>query len=76
MAAKRRFGRIRELPSGQWQARYLGPDGIDRPAPQTFATKARAERWLTLQEAEIIRGDWKDPDAGRVGFRRVCGHLD
>jgi integrase len=68
MAAKRRFGRIRELPSDRWQVRYLGPDGIDRPAPQTFATKARAERWLTLQEAEIIRGDWIDPDAGRVGF--------
>lgn len=68
MAAKRRFGRIRGLPSGRWQVRYLGPDGIDRPAPQTFATKARAERWLTLQEAEIIRGDWMDPDAGRVGF--------
>jgi hypothetical protein len=24
MAAKRRFGRIRKLPSGRWQARYRG----------------------------------------------------
>ncbi len=24
---KRRFGRVRELPSGRWQARYPGPDG-------------------------------------------------
>jgi hypothetical protein len=68
MAGKRRFGRVRELPSGRRQARYKGPDGIDRPAPHTFDSKASADRWLTLQEAEIIRGDWIDPDAGRVNF--------
>lgn len=33
-----RFGRVRKLPSGRWQARYHGPDGVDRPAPATFAT--------------------------------------
>jgi integrase len=68
MAGKRRFGRVRELPSGRWQARYKGPDGTDRPAPHTFESKASADRWLTLREAEIIRGDWIDPDAGRVNF--------
>jgi integrase len=68
MAGKRRFGRVRELPSGRWQARYKGPDGIDRPAPQTFVSKSAAERWLTLTEAEIIKSDWIDPDAGRVNF--------
>jgi integrase len=68
MTGKRRFGRVRQLPSGRWQARYKGPDGIDRPAPHTFESKARADRWLALQEAEIIRGDWIDPDAGRVNF--------
>jgi hypothetical protein len=55
MVGKRRFGRVRELPSGRWQARYKGPDGIDRPAPHTFDSKASAERWLTLKEAEIIQ---------------------
>ncbi|MFE9106664.1 tyrosine-type recombinase/integrase [Actinomadura geliboluensis] len=68
MAAKRRFGRIRQLPSGRFQARYLGPDGIERPAPNTFATKKEADRWLVLKEAEITRGEWVDPDAGRVPF--------
>lgn len=24
--------------------------------------------WLTLKEAEIRRGDWMDPDAGKVAF--------
>jgi integrase len=68
MAGKRRFGRVRHLPSGRWQARYNGPDGIDRPAGRTFASKTDAERWLTLTEAEIMRGDWMNPDAGRVRF--------
>jgi integrase len=68
MAGRRRFGRVRRLSSGRWQARYKGPDGIDRPAPNTFATKTEAERWLSLTEAEIIRDDWIDPDAGRVPF--------
>jgi hypothetical protein len=58
MAGKRRFGRVRRLPSGRWQARYKGPDGVDRPADRTFASKTDAERWLALTEAEIIRGDW------------------
>jgi|SRR5579859_6012888 len=66
--AKRRFGRVRALPSGRYQARYQGPDGIDRPAPETFATKKDAEVWLTLKEAEIRRGDWLSPDAGKVPF--------
>jgi integrase len=63
---KRRFGRVRQLASGRWQARYPGPDGIDRPAPETFATKTDAEVWLTLKEVEIRRGEWIDPDAGAV----------
>ena len=65
---KRRFGRVRRLPSGQYQARYAGPDGIDRPAPQTFTSKSDAEIWLTMKEAEIRRGDWADPEAGKVRF--------
>jgi integrase len=68
MAGKRRFGRVRRLPSGRWQARYKGPDGLDRPAPGTFVSKTAAERWLALTEAEIIRDDWIEPDAGRVPF--------
>lgn len=63
---KRRFGRVRELPSGRWQARYAGPDGIDRPAPETFGSKTDAERWLTVKEAEILKGDWINPDDGKV----------
>ena len=68
MSKKRRFGRVRQLSSGRWQARYAGPDGIDRPADETFASKADAEVWLTLKEAEIRSGDWINPDEGKVAF--------
>lgn len=64
--SKRRFGRVRRLPSGRYQARHSGPDGIDRPAPETFATKGEAEIWLTLKEAEIRNGEWINPDDGKV----------
>ncbi len=68
MTGKRRFGRVRRLPSGRYQARYLGPDAVDRPAPETFATKASAEVWLNRKEAEILDGTWIDPAGGRALF--------
>jgi integrase len=63
---RRRFGALRQLPSGQWQARYRGPDGLMRPADTTFLTKTDAEVWLIRKEAEILDGDWINPDAGKV----------
>ncbi|WP_060178032.1 tyrosine-type recombinase/integrase [Streptomyces sp. IMTB 1903] len=69
MAGKRRqFGRVRKLPSGRYQARYVGPDGQLRPAPETFRTKRDADDWLADQQTEMRRGDWHDPDAGKVAF--------
>ncbi|MEW5529940.1 tyrosine-type recombinase/integrase [Streptomyces virginiae] len=69
MAGKRRqFGRVRKLPSGRYQARYVGPDGQLRPAPETFRTKRDADDWLADRQTEMRRGDWHDPDAGKVAF--------
>ncbi|WNM35120.1 site-specific integrase [Streptomyces sp. Li-HN-5-11] len=69
MAGKRRqFGRVRKLPSGRYQARYVGPDGQLRPAPDTFRTKREADEWLADKQTEMRRGDWHDPDAGKVPF--------
>jgi hypothetical protein len=56
------------LPSGRYQARYRGPNGVDHPAPNTFATKTDAERWLARTEVEIHDDHWRDPDLGRVSF--------
>ena len=67
MAARRRhFGRIRQLPSGRWQVRYLGPDGLDHPGPRTFDTKGDAERWMAAAQTDLARGQWIDPSAGRI----------
>jgi integrase len=65
---RRRFGSVRQRSSGRWQARYVGPDGLERSAPKTFDTERAAERWLTLVEAEIIRNEWRPPEAGEVGL--------
>ncbi|MCQ4207820.1 tyrosine-type recombinase/integrase [Streptomyces longispororuber] len=65
---RRRFGAIRKLPSGRYQARYPGPDGVMRPAPVTFETTNDADDWLAEKQTEIRRGDWIDPDAGGVNF--------
>ncbi len=62
MAGTRRyFGNVRRRDSGRYQARYSAPDGRLLSAPQTFARKSDAVRWLMLKEAAIHRGDWIDP---------------
>lgn len=65
-AKRRRFGRIRRLPSGRFQARYSLDDGRLRCAPTTFATEAEADRYLATVETDLARGTWFDPDAGDV----------
>ncbi len=73
MASKRRsrrpFGRVRKLPSGRFQARYPGPDGVLRPADRTFATSTDADRWLMRKRIEIEEGRWLDPAEGRTTVR-------
>ena len=59
---RRRFGSVRKLPSGRFQARYRGPDGLMRTADKTFASQTDADRWLVKQEAKILDGDWQNPD--------------
>jgi integrase len=66
VARHRHFGNVRRLPSGRWQARYRGPDGRMRAAPQTFGRKAEAERYLTLIEAQINRGEWTAPERAKI----------
>lgn len=66
---RRRFGSVRQLKSGRWQARYRDPaTGQLRNAEQTYATKTDAEVALTHIEADISRGQWEDPDKGAVPF--------
>jgi integrase len=65
---RRQFGTTRRLPSGAWQVRYYDQKGERVTAPGTFATKAAAQRWLTLLEADRHRGTYVDPRAGQITF--------
>ena len=62
---RRTFGTVRQLPSGRWQARYRDGAGPQKTAPITFATKADANRWLAGAQADLDRGEWFDPHAGK-----------
>ena len=65
MSGRRRFGALRRLSSGRWQARFRDPEtGLYRNAPNTFATKTAAAKWLSAIETDIARGDWHDPKRG------------
>jgi Phage integrase, N-terminal SAM-like domain len=62
---KRSWGSIRRFPSGRYQARYLDPDTHRfAPAPQTFASKGAADRWLNRKRAELDAGTAIDEKAG------------
>jgi integrase len=67
-AKRRRFGLVRKLPSGKYQASFIGPSGIRQNAPQTFRTKTDADRWLSTVETDISRGMWLDDNLGRQPF--------
>lgn len=79
MTARRRFGRLRKLPSGRWQARYNAPDGSDHAAPRTFATKTDATRYLATIETDVLRGTFHDVTKSRTivaarARRYIDGH--
>lgn len=60
-AGHRGWGRIRQLPSGKWQANYVGPDLVRHNAPATFSTKMDAEHWLSNERRSIERDEWIAP---------------
>ena len=64
--SRRRFGNLRMLPSGRWQATFLGPDGVRHNAPVTFSTKGDATIWLDLQSAAITEQRWRPTVVQRV----------
>lgn len=62
MAERRRgFGHIRKLPSGRYQASYIGPDQRRHNAPLTFAAKVDCEGWLSSERRLIERDEWESP---------------
>lgn len=57
------FGSVEQLSGGHHRARYTGPDGRRYKAPTTFLTVKDARAWLSLRQADIIKGEWMPPTA-------------
>ena len=62
--SRRDFGSVRKLPSGRWQARFRDRSGVMHTAPNTFASKGDATRYLAGVRADLDRGAYFDPHAG------------
>ena len=60
---RRAFGAIRKLPSGRFQAKYLGPDGNYFVSPVTYEFKADAEAYLATVQSDMVRQAWKAPSS-------------
>ncbi len=54
-------GKVRQLPSGRWQAKVLNSDGIYHSAPVTFDTRYDAEAWLGARNREVAAGTFTPP---------------
>ena len=65
MAKKRKpresFGKLRKLPSGRYQASYVGDDGKRYNAPHTFDNLTDSRGWLAVQSVRLHGGDWEPP---------------
>jgi integrase len=71
MVNRRRFGWIRELPSGRFQASYRDPNtGRRITGPDTYRFKTDAQRWLVNIEADLNRGELPDLSLGRMSFEK------
>lgn len=69
-AGHRGWGKIRQLPSGRWQASYVGPDLVRHNAAATFTAKMDAEGWLVNERRSIERDEWIAP-ALRVAEKKA-----
>lgn len=57
-----RFGGVRQLSSGRWQARYTR-DGRTYTGPDSFDTEAEAWDYLAVVSAGMVTGEWRRPGA-------------
>ncbi|GAB3817024.1 hypothetical protein GCM10028820_17270 [Tessaracoccus terricola] len=62
MMGRNSFGALRRLPSGRYQASYIGRDGRRHSGPTTFTHKEDAFAWLG-QERRLMEDGWTSPQA-------------
>ncbi|MGW2677171.1 tyrosine-type recombinase/integrase [Streptomyces sp. NPDC001436] len=53
----------------RYRARYIGPDGTEKSKSFPDRQKRLAEKWLAHIEADMSRGQYINPAAGRITFR-------
>ncbi|WP_405805805.1 site-specific integrase [Streptomyces sp. NBC_00210] len=56
----------------RYRARYVSPDGSEKSQSFPDKQKRKAETWLANIEADMSRGDYIDPDSGRVTFEQYA----
>lgn len=77
MGSRRRgFGRVRRLPSGRYQAGYLGPDLSLHNALDTFHTREDAEAWLSRERELTHSENWRPPRVRAELARRKPATLE
>lgn len=54
----------------RYDVSYREPDGRQRR--KTFRRRVDAERFVSMVEADVLRGTYIDPDAGRITFKRYA----
>jgi integrase len=54
----------------RYRARYIGPDGTEKSKSFPDRQKRAAETWLANLEADMSRGQYIDPAAGRITIRQ------
>jgi integrase len=59
----------------RYRARYELPDGTERSQSFPDRQKRKAELWLSQIEADLSRGQYLDPAAGRVSFKQYATGL-
>ncbi|WP_433017671.1 tyrosine-type recombinase/integrase [Kribbella sp. CA-294648] len=53
----------------RWLAMWLDPSGKEKS--RAFSSKARADKYASEMETDVARGEYADPQAGRVRFGEV-----
>ncbi|MFJ6935912.1 tyrosine recombinase XerC [Streptomyces sp. NPDC101132] len=53
----------------RYRARFIGPDGTEKSKSFRDKQKRLAEKWLSNIEADMSRGQYIDPAAGRITFK-------
>lgn len=73
---RERFGSVRQLPSGRYQAFYTGPDKKIYRAPTTFLREKDAREWLRAEESQVILSLWSPAPAGTAAEPKTVTFSD